>query len=201
MVVIGITGGVGAGKTRVLEFLKENTDCCIILADQVANEIKEPGEVCYEKIVELLGREVLSEDGRIDRRIMAEMIFNDPNLLEEINRMIHPAVKDRILQMIEDAGTKENKKAVFLEAALLIEAGYLPYLDELWYLYASKEERAGRLKEARGYSDEKIRSIMKNQLSEDEFKQHADVIIDNNACFENAEKTLREECIRLSLWK
>lgn len=201
MIVIGITGGVGAGKTSVLEYLKENTDCLIIVADQVANEIKEPGELCYERIVELLGKKILKKDGKIDRKLMAEVIFSDPKLLQKVNQIIHPAVKERILGMIDRARAEKKVKAVFLEAALLVEAGYLSHLDELWFLYVDEKTRAERLRESRGYTDEKIMNINKNQLSESEFRKYADVIIENNSGFEMTEKSIKKECLRLGLLK
>lgn len=201
MIVIGITGGVGAGKTSVLEYLRENTDSLIIVADQVANDIKEPGECCYEKLLEILGEGILQEDKRINRKVMAEMIFSDSKLLQKVNDIIHPAVKETILKRIEEAGSKTTTKVVFLEAALLIEAGYLPYLDELWYLHVDEKVRAERLKISREYSAEKIRNINKNQLSEMEFKKYADVIIENNGEFTETEEKLKKECLRLNLWK
>ena len=201
MIVIGITGGVGAGKTSVLEYLRENTDSLIIVADQVANDIKEPGECCYEKLLEILGEGILQEDKRINRKVMAEMIFSDSKLLQKVNDIIHPAVKETILKRIEEAGSKTTTKVVFLEAALLIEAGYLPYLDELWYLHVDEKVRAERLKISREYSAEKIRNINKNQLSEMEFKKYADVMIENNGEFTETEEKLKKECLRLNLWK
>ena len=77
MKVIGITGGVGAGKTQVLHYLQERTDCRIIIADQAAHALEEPGEVCYEKLVALLGKEILREDGKIDKTRMAARIIGD----------------------------------------------------------------------------------------------------------------------------
>ena len=89
----------------------------------------------------------------------------------------------------------------FLEAALLIEAGYLQYLDELWYIYCSKKVRTERLKKSRQYSEEKILQIMDRQLSEEEYKQHANVIFDNSDDFEVTKNVLQTECMRIHVWK
>lgn len=200
MMVIGITGGVGAGKTKILEYLQENTDCEIIIADQVANRVKEPGQPCYDSIVELLGKDILGDDGFIDKLKMAARIFQDKSLLEKVNELVHPAVKDFILQEIEEARKENRLKVIFLEAALLIEAGYLPYLDELWYIYVEKEERIRRLEKGRNYSREKSKQIIDCQLSEKEFRKKADVVIDNSGAFAHTIIQLEKQCRIRKIW-
>lgn len=200
MMVIGITGGVGAGKTKILEYLQENTDCEIIIADRVANRVKEPGQPCYDSIVELLGKDILGDDGFIDKLKMAARIFQDKSLLEKVNELVHPAVKDFILQGIEEARKENRLKVIFLEAALLIEAGYLPYLDELWYIYVEKEERIRRLEKGRNYSREKSKQIIDCQLSEEEFRKKADVVIDNSGAFAHTIIQLEKQCRIRKIW-
>lgn len=201
MLVIGITGGVGAGKSSVLQALREHCSCKIVLADDVGNKVKEPGQECYEKIVELLGTEILKEDLTIDKLKMAEKIFADSNVLEAVNAIIHPAVEEYILNEMQAEREKQEIDVFFLEAALLIEAGYLPYLDELWYIYSEKNVRINRLKESRAYSEEKIQKIMNSQLSDEEFKKYADVVLDNSHEFEQTFLQIKTECLRLNVWK
>lgn len=201
MLVVGITGGVGAGKTRVLQILEKYCRCRILLADDVGNKVKEPGQECYEKILELLGSDILDPEGKLDRFKMAEKIFAKKALLERVNEIIHPAVKKYILNAIEEEKKKGEIRVFFLEAALLIEAGYIPYLDELWYIYSTKDVRVKRLKMNRGYSDEKIAQIMSNQLSDDEFRKHADVILDNSYDLAHTLEQIKHECVRLHIWE
>ena len=106
MKLIGITGGVGAGKTMVLGLLKELCRCRVLLADEVGNEVKLPGQPCYERLVQLLGRQVLAEDGTIDKKKMAGLIFSDPALLDRVNGIIHPEVKRYILTQVEEERRK-----------------------------------------------------------------------------------------------
>ena len=101
MKFIGITGGVGAGKSFVLSCLQEECNCRTILADDVGNEVNMPGQPCFERIVNLLGPEVLTADGQIDRQKMAAMIFSDEQLLKEVNEIIHPAVYEYIMKEAE----------------------------------------------------------------------------------------------------
>lgn len=200
MLVIGITGGVGAGKSSVLNALEEHCRCKIILADDVGNKVKEPGQKCYSQIVELLGKEILNEDLTINRIKMAEKIFADAEILNQVNRIIHPAVEEYILNEIRAEREKQDIDVFFLEAALLIEAGYVQYLDELWYIFSEKDVRIKRLKESRAYSDEKIQQIMESQLSEAEFREYADVVLDNSNDFENTFAQMKAECSRLDIW-
>ncbi len=200
MLVIGITGGVGAGKSSVLKALEEHCNCKIVLADDVGNKVKEPGQACYFQIVDLLGKDILSEDSTINKVKMAERIFSDEDILRQVNNIIHPAVEEYILNDIRTEQKKKKIDVFFLEAALLIEAGYVSYLDELWYIFSEKDVRINRLKESRGYSDEKIRQIMEKQLSDVEFRKYADVVLDNSKDFEDTFQQIRKECLRLNVW-
>ena len=180
MLFIGITGGVGAGKSEILKYIREHYNCEIYLADEVAHRVKEPGTECYDRLVKLLGADVLAADGQIDKNKMAGKIFVNPHLLNQVNEIIHPAVKEYLLARLRDAREKKSVDLFFVEAALLIEAGYKPLVDEMWYIYATEDVRRKRLKEARGYSDEKIAGIIQNQLSEEHFRKECDFVIDNS---------------------
>lgn len=193
MHVIGITGGVGAGKTKILTYLSEHYSCRIILADEVANQLKEPGQKCYEEIVTLLGTQILKPDGTIDRLKMAERIFSDRELLQHVNEIIHPAVKEYILQAIEEERHRDKIDFLFLEAALLIEEGYESIVDELWYIYADEAVRAERLKANRQYSDEKIQKILRSQLSDAEYRAHCSTVIDNDVALEETYRQIEKK--------
>jgi len=193
MITIGITGGVGCGKSAILSYIKDNYNCRVILADDVANMLKEPGKICYKRIVELLGTDILDENGFIDKKKMAVEIFRNDDLLEKVNDIIHPAVKDYLLDEIDKEKKAGRIDFLFIEAALLIECGYNRHVDEMWYIYASEEVRKNRLKLSRGYSDEKIKGIMDAQLSEKQFRDNSDFCIDNNGKLEETYKQIREK--------
>lgn len=183
MRVIGITGGVGAGKSEILNFIAGNWDSTVVEADEVGYLVMRPGGSCFAAIVELFGPGVLKEDGTLDREKIAQMVFQDKELLEKLNGIVHPAVKTYIKKAIERE--KSHETEIFIvEAALLIEDKYDEICDELWYIYADEEVRMERLMQHRGYSEEKIRGIFANQLSEDEFSAHCDFEIDNSGDFE-----------------
>lgn len=190
MKVIGITGGVGAGKSAVLSYIEKHYHCRMILSDEVAHRVKEPGEICYDRLVELLSVNILTEDGRIDKKKMAEMIFSSETLLEKVNHIIHPAVKEYIISAIRTEREKGEIDFLLIEAALLIEDGYLEIVDEMWYIYADEEVRRKRLRRFRQYSEQKIDSIMEKQLTDEEFRKHCSVIIDNSKDLAEAYKQI-----------
>lgn len=192
MRLIGITGGVGAGKSEILSFIKKHYNCKIYLADEVAHLVQQPGERCYEEIVALLGEEVLSEDGTIHRGKMAEAIFGNEELLDEVNAIVHPAVKEYLVRAVAEALKEGTVELFFIEAALLIECGYKDFVDEMWYIYASDEVRRQRLMQNRGYSPEKITRIMESQLTDALFRENADFVIDNSGTLTKAYNRIKE---------
>jgi len=190
MKTIGITGGVGAGKTQIIDYLSSNYNCKVIVADRLAYELESPGHECYDRIVSLLGSDIIDEDGFIVKTKMAEKIFSDNTLLEKVNGIIHPAVKSFILDDIENERKKGVVDFYLLEAALLIEEGYDKILDELWYIRVDSDIRRERLKASRGYSDKKIDAILKSQLSDDVFISKCKKVIDNSKDLEHTYRQL-----------
>lgn len=190
--LIGITGGIGAGKTEILSYIRKHYRAEIYLADEVAHKVKEPGEAAYEPLVALLGRAVLQKDGFIDKEKMAEIIFKDKAVLEKVNEIVHPAVRSFLEHAVCCAREQETTELVFIEAALLIEAGYREMVDELWYVHADRDIRERRLKENRGYSGEKIEEIMRQQLSEEAFRNACDFVIDNSKTLLQAYRQIDE---------
>ena len=178
--IVGVTGGVGAGKSAILQYLQDNYNCMVIYSDDVANLIKKKGYPAFEPLVELLGADVLGPDGEIDKKKMADAIFNDEKILKNVNNILHPAVNAYIINIIDKERYKGKYDFIFVEAALLIENGYRDIVDELWYVYADENVRRDRLKNRRGYSDEKVTAIIEQQLDDATFRKHADFVIDNN---------------------
>lgn len=192
MMTIGITGGVGAGKSKILSYIEEHYSCRVIRADEAAHLLEEPGHTCYDRIVDFLGTDILQKDGFIDKGKMAAVIFSDEEKLAGINAILHPEVKKYILEQIERERKKGDIDFFFVEAALLIEEHYDVILDELWYIHTDIEIRSRRLSESRQYSAEKIADIMGKQLSEEEFRKHCSVVIVNNGDLEATYKQIDE---------
>lgn len=181
MLFIGITGGVGAGKSEILSYLQKNYNGEVLLADQVAHDLMKPGTECYQKIRECFREEQIFEpDGSIDRGAVAKIIFSSDEKREALNAIVHPEVKKFVLKTVCKAREENKLDFVVLEAALLIEEQYDKICDELWYIYTSEENRTKRLIASRGYTTEKIRNIFASQLSEQAYRRSCLEVIDNN---------------------
>ena len=180
MKVIGITGGVGAGKSAVLNYLKEQHHAVVVEADKVGHLLMEPGGACYYSIVEKFGSSILNGDQTINRGKLGKIVFADESLLNELNKIIHPRVKSHIVSEIAKERAYHRTNYFVVEAALLIEDHYDVICDEMWYIHTDADIRAKRLKETRGYDDEKIAGIMANQKSPKEFRSACQVVIDNS---------------------
>lgn len=189
MHLIGITGGVGAGKSTVLYYLQEKYKAKIIKADDIGRDLMKVKGACYQEVVSLFGGEILGKDLEIDRAKLAAIVYDKPALLEKLNNIIHPKVKEIILEEIEEA--KAKKEAfIFLEAALLIEGGYHLICQELWYIYASTERRIDRLMKNRSYSRKKCLKIMANQNREETFRKYCAFEVNNDQSVEDMQKQI-----------
>lgn len=197
--IIGVTGGVGSGKSTVLDFLEKEYGAYIIMADEIGRKLMEPEGVCFDRIVKAFGEAVLTEDGRLNRGLLSERIFSDSEARDILDGIVHPAVKKEIQSKVDSIKSRYTggNFLVVIEAALLIEESYDLICDELWYIYASVETRIKRLKEYRGYSEDKSLSIMKNQLSDEMMRKYCVVTIDNSGNFEDTRSQLAEEYNRV----
>ena len=182
MKIIGITGGVGSGKSEILNILKNVYQAKVIQSDHVAHELMVPGAKSYDAIVQAFGNEILNEDQTINRPILGEIVFHDETKLSLLNSITHKNVDEEILSRIDQFG-KEG--LLVIESALLVGAGYEKKFDQLWYIYTREEVRYERLKASRGYSDEKIKQMIEKQQKEEEFKSMASNIIDNSGDLED----------------
>lgn len=198
MKVIGITGGVGAGKSEVLGYIADRWNATVVEADEVGYLVMQPGKACYKPIIDLFGKEILREDQTFDREKIASIVFRDKDLLEKMNAIVHPAVKEYIKKAIERE-RKEDTDLFIVEAALLIEDKYDEICDELWYIYADEETRTERLMKNRGYSAEKCQEIFNNQLSEEEFSKHCAFEIDNSGEFEETKEQIQRKMQRMQM--
>lgn len=179
--IIGITGGVGAGKTAVLTYLKENYNACLLVADDIAKDLLQPQKEAGRKIRKLFPAELFEPDGTVKRAQMADYIFHHPEMRTKQNDIVFPMVKKVIRQKINE---NREKEFIVVEAALLIEEHYDEICDVMWYIYSSEQKRTRRLMESRGYSRERICAMMASQLTEEEFREGCDEVICNDGTLE-----------------
>lgn len=190
MKILGITGGVGSGKSRILYDLEQEYNAYILEADKLAHELMQPGEAIYNKIIDNFGNDILASDGFIDRQKLGEIVFSDSHKLELLNSISHPMVKEEIKNRISEAFNEGIIKLFVIEAALLIEDGYKDICDEIWYIHVPKEERIKRLMLQRGYTVEKCNNIFDSQSSEDFYISNSDYVIENGGTYEETHTQL-----------
>lgn len=196
MKIIGITGGVGSGKSSILKYLEEVYQATVIQADEVGRLVQQAGNEAYESIVADFGHEVVGEDGELNRGYIAQLIYSDEAKRQLMNDIVHPIVKNYILDQIE-IERAYGTSYVIIEAAILIESKLAEICDEVWYIYADEDIRIDRLMKSRGYSKEKCRAIMASQLSENDFRNYCKVCIDNSLSPEYSYKQIDEQFLRL----
>lgn len=187
--ILGITGGIGTGKSTVLNILKEKYDFLVLESDKIAHEVMNPGNTAYNEIVEYFGVDILNEDKTINRKKMSEIVFNDIDKLNKLNSIVHPAVIKKISDTIEEE--KLNGKENFvIEAALLIESGCNKICDRVWYIYADTEVRIDRLMKSRNMTRKQIEDVMKNQMKNEFFRDNTTDIVDNS-------NSIEDTCVRV----
>ena len=186
MMVLGLTGGVGAGKSRILELFSHDYGAQVIQADLVARKLEDPGQPGLTGLVSLFGTGILQKDGTLDRKGFADRIFGNPEALIRVNALIHPLTWNEIKRQIRES----SAELIVVEAALFDERSrevcqYLLYVD------TQDEIRIQRLMENRGYSREKCLDIMKNQADRNDFLKLADFVIDNSGSLEESRLQIR----------
>ena len=196
MKVIGITGGIGAGKSTVLQILKEEWDACVIEADKVGHQVMEPGGCCYDEVIRLFGTGIIKNDKTIDRKRVSDVVFQEAGKREALNEVIHPAVKKEIRARLRQEKERGRKLSV-VEAALLLEDHYEEICDEIWAVCTDKAIRIRRLMESRGYSREKCESIMAAQQTDEYYLERADFVISNNGGPECIRQAVAERLSRV----
>ncbi len=178
MKIIGLTGGIGTGKSTVSRFLSE-LGAVIIDADKVGHEALLPECSICADVTSAFGNEILDSQGKIDRKKLGNVVFNSPEALACLNRIVHPWMTVTLKERL-DKLRKQRVKAVVLEAALLIEAGWTSLVDEVWVTVAPRETVLKRLREREKLSREEAMSRIRSQMSRSERLKRADVVIDTN---------------------
>lgn len=192
MKVIGLTGGVGSGKSLAAHLLQEMTGAHLLIADELGHVAMEKGSGGYKEIIREFGEDILAEDGTIDRGKLASLVFAGEERLAVLNAIVHPRVKAYLQDYIAKRRSEEG--LIILESAIMFESGCDILCDEIWYVCVPENLRRERLKESRGYSREKSQSIMDRQLSEEVFRQRCQIIIENTGTVEKLKEVLREAC-------
>lgn len=190
MFVIGLTGGIGSGKSTVSDMLRAK-GAAIVYADQVGHEVYRPGTAAWDEVVAAFGRQVLAADGQIDRRKLGSIVFADPQARRRLNAITHPSMRRLMAERLDEL-RRQGVRVAVLEAALLIEAGWADLTDEVWLTLVSPAVAAQRLMERSGLSREEAEARIACQLSNEERLEHADVVIDTDCSLDEVARSVDE---------
>jgi dephospho-CoA kinase len=193
--VIGLTGGIGSGKSTVARFLAE-LGASVIDLDRVGHEALKKGGQAWRHVIDAFGKGILAPDGEIDRSRLGEIVFKDRQALLRLNRIIHPVIDGIVAERIE-ACRRQGVKVVVLEAAAMLEAGKTSQVEELWVTVAPEDTVLRRLKERSGYSPQKSKNRISAQLSTQERINKADVVIDTDCTLDELKNRVMVEWQRL----
>jgi dephospho-CoA kinase len=177
MIVIGLTGGMGTGKSEVSRILRE-LGAVVVDADKIGHEAYMPHTEAWQDVVNVFGREVLKPSGEIDRKRLGTIVFNDPSGLKKLNAIMHPRMYRMLEERIREL-REQGVKAAVLEAAVLIEANWTPLVNQVWVVTSIEDEVVKRIQRRDDLSEEAIRTRLHSQLSEAQRSKYADVIIEN----------------------
>ena len=178
MVVIGLTGGIGAGKSEVSRILAGHGAVTIDTA-LLGHEVYTPGTAAWEEIVQVFGQDILLPDSQVDRKKLGDIVFGDSAALARLNAIMRPAISSLIGERLRTAEAQGAPVAV-IDSATLVEAGWTALADEVWVTTASRSDVFKRLRLRNGLSDEAIAERLASQISDEERRKHADVVIENN---------------------
>lgn len=179
MTVIGLTGGIASGKSTLSSFARER-GAHVIDADLLGHRAYEPGTACFNAVVDEFGSDVVANDGTIDRRILSGKVFAEGSSLKRLTDIVWPAIKEMAQSEIEDVRRKEPDRTVVLEAAVLLEAGWQDFVDEVWVAVVDVDTAIARTMKRDGLDREAVQSRIDAQLSNDARIAAADVVFDNS---------------------
>lgn len=195
MFVLGVTGGIGSGKSEVTGYFRDHLDAFVCQADSIGAELQKKDGPAYAPIVHTFGKDILCEDGSLDRKKLASIVFSDPEELGVLNDIVHPLVENYIQNKMTRSRI-EGKKIFVVESAILIEVGYKKICDEVWFIKAPERTRIKRLTESRDMTEKQALAVMSRQMSDAEYERNCDYTIKNNAdlktLFNQIEKRLRQ---------
>lgn len=190
MVVIGLTGSICSGKSTVSQFLTE-LGAVVLDADKLGHEILEPGTEAWEEVVNAFGEEILRDGGEVDRQKLGEIVFQNTEALAKLNQITHPRMY-RIAEKKIDELKRRGSEVIVLEAPLLVEAGWLPLVDQVWVTIANEKTMVHRLCQRSGLSEAQALARIHSQFSAEEKTKYADAVIDTDCMLSEVEAKVKE---------
>jgi dephospho-CoA kinase len=195
MKVIGLTGGIGSGKSTVARFIAK-LGAEVVDLDKVGHDVLIKNGNAYKKTVREFGETILNQDGEIDRTKLGNIVFNDPMALKRLNNIVHPEIDKIVARKIEEY-RQLGVKVVVLEAAVMQEAAKTKQADEIWVTVAPEETVLGRLIERSGFSTQDVKARIQSQMTNEERAKKADVVIVNDGTLDELKAKVKMEWDKL----
>lgn len=179
VVIIGITGGIGSGKSTIANWVREK-GYSVLSSDEIAKQEMSSNKELKNKLINEFGENIYLESGELNKSLLSDLIFDISNSqVKKINQIVHPYTIESIMKQLEELATSGNKR-IFVESALMYESGMAEGYDYILTVFTEEEKVIERVQSRSGLSEEKIRTIMKSQLNPIEKKKLADFVIENN---------------------
>lgn len=191
MIIIGLTGGIGSGKSTVSDILKEQ-GIPVVDGDRIAREVVEPHRPAYDEIVRVFGTEVLQQDGTLNRKHIGEIVFSDPEKLSVLNSITHKEIYRVILERLESL-KETGTSLVFLDVALLFETGFDQLTDWVWVVDAPDAVRVERIQKRDGLKEEEILKRIQSQMSRELRNTKGNLVLDNSKSREELKARILQE--------
>lgn len=189
MRIIGVTGGIGSGKSTVSRILAD-LGAKVVDADQIARKVVAKGEKALDELVAYFGSEILDERGELDRKKLGNMVFGNAEKLEYLNRVTHKYIAERMLEEVNRYRQDKNTELVVLDVPIPVDHGFLDVVDTVWVVSSDRETRVKRIMDRSGLTREEAVSRINSQMKEEEYLKIADETINNNGNIELLEKTV-----------
>ena len=190
MFIIGLTGGIGTGKTQAAKLL-EDLGAAVVNADLLGHEIYKPQTEGWQEVVAAFGERVVAADGEIDRRTLGGIVFSDADALRRLNAITHPRIYALAAARL-DALRQQGASAAVLEAALLIEAQWTGLVDEVWVVTSPEADVIERLRQRNGMDADTARARIRSQMPQSERAGYADAVLENSGSLEEFAADVRK---------
>lgn len=196
MKVIGITGGIGSGKSTVSRILQD-LGAAIVDADKIAREVVHKGEQALNELVEYFGENILDENGELDRRVLADEVFGDIEKLKILNSITHKYIVQRMIEQVEKLKIEQINEIIVVDAPIPVEHGFMDIVDEVWVVTADRETRIKRIMERNEFTLEQANDRLNSQIRDEEYIKLADEVLVNNGSMEEIENSVAKLFVKL----
>lgn len=197
MYVIGVTGGIGAGKSMVSRILVD-LGAKVVDADKIARDIVKPGEPALMELVNEFGKEILTGQGELDRQKLSQMVFGDNEKIEKLNKITHKYIVERIINLVEKEKRDKRFDIIVLDVPIPVKKGFLDIADEIWVVTADKETRIERIIKRSGFTREEAEKRIASLPGDEEYLEIADEVIENNSSLEELEKKVAKLYVKVA---